>query len=357
MKTIGLITAGGDCAGINAVLATVVKVGTSKGYNFIGFNKGWEGTLSPIMSRPLTTNDVRGISHLGGTILKTTNHGRFAAKVGRGENHSIDSAILQEAKQNIESLGVDGLIVIGGDGSLAGASQLAELGVKIVGIPKTIDNDLSTTDLTFGFSTAVSVAVDALDKIHTTATSHGRVFLVECMGRTAGWITLYAGLSAGADAILLPEFDLDLEKFVGALSEHMRTHGSAVVAVAEGLSLKIKTSQGVSETSAENQMVGSSYKLMHMIERQYPGMFELRNVILGHTQRGGGPNAEDRILARRYGIAAIEAYEQGKFGQVVSLRGGNVTTVPLTKDINIVKYVTREDPIYKAAQSLGVYVN
>jgi 6-phosphofructokinase len=355
MKTIGLITAGGDCAGINAVLSSIVKVGVPKGYNFIGFNKGWEGTLTPIMSRPLGLEDVRGISHLGGTILKTTNHGRFAAKVGRGETHAIDPAILQESKRNIESLGIEGLIVIGGDGSLSGASQLAELGVKIVGVPKTIDNDLSTTDLTFGFSTAVSVAVDALDKIHTTATSHGRVFLVECMGRTAGWITLYAGLSAGADAILLPEFDLNLDTFVSFLDQHMQSHGSAVIAVAEGMSLRIKTQ--VNETAAENQMVGASYKLMHMIERQYPGKFELRNVILGHTQRGGGPNAEDRVLAKQFGITALEAYEQGKFGQVVSIRNGQITTVPLTNDINIVKKITRENPLYKAAQSLGVYVN
>lgn len=354
-KTIGLITAGGDCAGINAVLSSIVKVGVPKGYNFIGFNKGWEGTLTPVMSRPLGLDDVRGISHLGGTILKTTNHGRFAAKVGRGESHAIDPTILQESKRNIESLGIDGLIIIGGDGSLSGASQLAELGVKIVGVPKTIDNDLSTTDLTFGFSTAVSVAVDALDKIHTTATSHGRVFLVECMGRTAGWITLYAGLSAGADAILLPEFDLDLDKLIVFLDEYMRTHGSAVIAVAEGISMRIKTQ--TNETAAENQMVGASYKLMHMIEHQYPGKFELRNVILGHTQRGGGPNAEDRILAKQFGIVALEAYEQGKFGHVVSMRGGQITTVPLTSDINVVKKITRDNPLYKAAQSLGVYVN
>lgn len=354
-KTIGIITAGGDCAGINAVISAVVKVGISKGYRFIGFKKGWEGTLSPVMSRPLELADVRGISHLGGTILTTTNHGRFAAKVGRGESHAIDPAILQESKRNIEALGIDGLIVIGGDGSLSGASQIAELGVKIVGIPKTIDNDLSTTDLTFGFSTAVSVAVDALDKIHTTATSHGRVFLVECMGRTAGWITLYAGLAAGADAILLPEFDLDLTKFVSFLEFYMQSHGSAVIAVAEGLSLNLGSQ--LNEKAAENRMVGSTNNLMHMIESQYPGKFELRNVILGHTQRGGGPNAEDRVLAKQFGIAAFEAYEQGKFGQVVSLRNGQITMVPLTKDVNIVKRITRDNPLYKAAQSLGVYVN
>lgn len=354
-KTIGIITAGGDCAGINAVIATIVKVGVTQGFSFIGFSKGWEGVLSPVMHRPLDMESVRGISHLGGTILKTTNHGRFAAKVGRGESHTIDPAILQEAKHNIDALGVDGLIVVGGDGSLSGASQLAELGVKIVGIPKTIDNDLSTTDLTFGFSSAVSVAVEALDKIHTTATSHGRVFLVECMGRTAGWITLSAGLAAGADAILLPEFDLNLSSFVTFLEDHVQSHGSAIVAVAEGITMKIQTQ--TDQTAAENRMVGASYKLMHMIEQQYPGKFELRNVILGHTQRGGGPNAEDRILARRYGIAAVEAYAQGKFGQVVSMRGGVISTTPLTKEINTVKYITPEDPLYKAAQSLGVYVN
>lgn len=354
-KTIGLITAGGDCAGINAVIATIVKVGVSKGYQFIGFEKGWEGTLTPVRSRPLDLETVRGISHLGGTILKTTNHGRFAAKVGRGETHAIDPSILHEVKNNIESLGVDGLIVIGGDGSLAGALQMSQIGVRIIGIPKTIDNDLSTTDTTFGFSTAVSVAVDALDKIHTTATSHGRVFLVECMGRNAGWLALHAGLAGGADAILIPEFPFQLAHFVTFLTAHVKTHGSAVVAVAEGIMNQLQ--EQTDEQNAENKLMGASYRLMRRMEHEYPGVFELRNVILGHTQRGGGPNTEDRILAKQYGIAALQAYEEGKFGHVVGLRGGEITTLPLTTDINNVKKVTKEYSLYRAAQSLGVYVN
>lgn len=353
---VGIITAGGDCAGINAVVATIVKIGSAQGYEFIGFHKGWEGALSPMRYRTLDLESVRGISHLGGTILKTTNHGRFSAKIGRGEKHAIDPAILLEAKTNLDSLGIEGLIVIGGDGSLAGASQMADLGVNIIGVPKTIDNDLSTTDVTFGFSTAVSVAVEALDKIHTTATSHGRVFLVECMGRTAGWITLHAGLAAGADAILLPEFPLDLGQFVGFLEQHMQTHGSAVIAVAEGITLNLPSTVQ-DKKNAENQMVGSSYTLMQMIETQFPGKFELRNVILGHTQRGGSPNAEDRILARRYGIAAFEAYQQGQFKTVVSMRSGQIVLSPLTGEIDVVKRVTKDNPIYQAAQKLGVYTN
>lgn len=337
------------------MLATVVKVGVAQGYSFVGFEKGWEGTLSPVHARPLDLEAVRGISHLGGTILKTTNHGRFAAKVGRGERHAIDPAILHEAKANIESLHVDGLIVIGGDGSLSGALQMAQIGVKIIGIPKTIDNDLATTDRTFGHSTAVSVAVEALDKIHTTATSHDRVFLVECMGRNAGWLALSAGLAGGADAILLPEFPLNIAHFVHFLSSHVKTHGSAVVAVAEGIRSQLQDQ--VDEKGAENRLMGSSYRLMRRIEREHPGEFELRNIILGHTQRGGGPNAEDRILAKQYGIAAMRAYAEEKFGHVVGLRDGKITAMPLTEEVNTVRRVTRDEPLYQVAQSMGVYVN
>ncbi len=353
--TIGLITAGGDCAGINAVLATIVKVGVTRGYSFIGFERGWEGTLNPAHSRPLDLDAVRGISHLGGTILKTTNHGRFAAKIGRGQVHEIDPAILSESKANIDRLGVQGLIVIGGDGSLSGALQMAKIGVNIIGIPKTIDNDLATTDRTFGFSTAVSIAVDALDKIHTTATSHGRVFLVECMGRNAAWLALSAGLAGGADAILIPEFPLDIAHFVSFLTSHVGTHGSAVVAVAEGITAHLKDQHD--EAGAENQLMGASYRLMQAIEAKYPGQFELRNVILGHTQRGGGPNAEDRILAKLYGIEAMRAFEEGRFGHVVGLRDGKITSTPLTAEVNTVRRVTRDEPLYKTAQSMGVYVN
>ena len=211
-RKIGILTAGGDCAGLNTAIASIVNSGLPLGYSFLGFEKGWEGLLDPIMCRELDANMVRGINHLGGTILRTTNQGRFAGKVGgKGGYNLIPAEILKMACDNLVQLGVEGLIAIGGDGTLSAAAQLADYGVPIVGVPKSVDNDLSGTDATFGFSTAVSVAVDAMDKIHTTASSHERIFLVECMGRHAGWIALYAGLAGNANAILLPEFTLDID--------------------------------------------------------------------------------------------------------------------------------------------------
>ena len=189
-RKIGILTSGGDCAGLNTAIASIVNSGLPLGYSFLGFEKGWEGLLDPIMCRELDANTVRGINHLGGTILRTTNQGRFAGKIGgKGGRNNIPASILKMARDNLVRLGVEGLIVIGGDGTLSAATQLAESGVPIVGVPKSVDNDLSGTDTTFGLSTAVSVAVDAMDKIHTTASSHERIFLVECMGRHAGWIT------------------------------------------------------------------------------------------------------------------------------------------------------------------------
>ena len=354
-KTIGILTAGGDCAGLNAVISSIVKVGTPKGYDFVGFHKGWEGVLTPVMCQKLDLEAVRGIGHLGGTILGTTNHGRFAAKVGRGEHAQIDPNILKEAKANLDELGIDGLIVVGGDGTLAGATQLAQIGVKIVGVPKTIDNDLSSTDVTFGFSSAVSVAVDALDKIHTTATSHDRVFFVECMGRTAGWITLYAGLATNANAILIPEFKFDIDDFIAFLQSYVENRGAAIIAVAEGMSLHLKSYEQA--IGSEVKLAGASNKLMSIIEAKHPGKFEMRNVILGHTQRGGGPNAEDRILAKRYGIAAFEAYAQGKFNHMVRLANGIISAVPIASAVGATKLVTKDDPVYKAAVALGLYIN
>ncbi|RYG19273.1 ATP-dependent 6-phosphofructokinase, partial [bacterium] len=237
-KRIGIVNSGGDCAGLNAVIASIVRAGTKMGYEFVGFERGWEGLLSPIRMRGLTTADVAGISYLGGTILGTVNRGRFGAKQGEGNSRRIPREILQEAKDNLEKVGCDGLIVIGGDGTLSGAMQLAELGVKLVGVPKTIDNDLGVTDRTFGFSTSCQIVVDALDRIHTTASSHGRVIFVETMGRHAGWIALRSGLAGGANAILLPEFPFEMRDLLAFLRQRQSTAGSSVVVVAEGVKIR-----------------------------------------------------------------------------------------------------------------------
>ena len=356
-RKIGILNAGGDCAGLNAVIASVVKAGVVMGYSFVGFEKGWEGLLTPVVYRALDENVVRGISHIGGTILKTTNRGRFAGKCGSaGEENQIPKAILKMAKDNLDKLGVEGLIVIGGDGTLSAAMQLYEFGVPIVGVPKTIDNDLSGTDTTFGFSTAITVAVDALDKIHTTASSHDRVFFVECMGRHAGWITLYSGLAGNTNAILLPEFEVDIDKLIDFIRHRHLTRGSTIVAVAEGIDLgRQHVSIGVE--SSEIRLHGAAEALMHAIEERTLGEFEMRTVTLGHTQRGGTPDIHDRMLAKRFGVAAIEAYDAEKFGKMVCIRGQDIKVIPINEASGRLKLVTRDVDEYKTARKIGIYLN
>lgn len=356
-KKVGILNSGGDCAGLNAVIASIVKCGVTMGYRFIGFEHGWEGLLDKTFV-PLTPERVRGISHLGGTILRTANKGRFAGKVGSGDPHKIDPDILALAKRNADDLGIDGLIVIGGDGTLSAATQLAAYGLKLIGVPKTIDNDIAATDKTFGFSTAVQVATDALDKIHTTAASQDRTFFVECMGRHAGWISLFAGLAGNANAILLPEFMFDLDDFVSFLRKRQeRQKMSAIVVVSEGLRLGEHLTGKKGASSSEVVLGGASEKLMHLVEEKAPGEFEMRNVVLGHTQRGGTPMSQDRILSKRYGIEAILAYDRGETGVMVASRDNKMVTVPINEATHDLKIVAHDTFEYLAAQRLGVYVN
>lgn len=357
LKRVGILTGGGDCAGLNAVVASIVKAGIFHGgYEFLGFLKGWNGILEK-KYRSLGLDDVRGISSLGGTILGTTNHGRFNAK-GVGDGQTIPRDVLEEAKRNLDGLGVEGLVVIGGDGTLSGAMQLGALGVNIIGVPKTIDNDLSGTDQTFGFSTAVDIAVESLDRIHTTATSHERVFFVECMGRNAGWITLHAGLASSSNVILVPEFRVDIPSLVEFLRLRVKTHGSAVVAVAEGIAAHYReTIITEAYTDREVKLVGASSLLMHDIETFSPGEFEMRTAVLGHTLRGGSPNSVDRILSKRYGLEAFEAYNRGEFGSMVRIRDGEIGTISIAEAVGQQKLVTHDDPLYNTAKRLGTYVN
>lgn len=358
IKNIGILTGGGDCAGLNAVIASIVKTGAPKGHKFIGFKKGLEGLLDPVSYQELHLDNVRGISHLGGTILKTSNYGRFTAKIGDGKTRKIPDEILQDAKNNLSKLGIDCLIVIGGDGTLRIALQLANIGVNIVGVPKTIDNDLSSTDKTFGFSSAVEVAVGSLDKIHTTATSHDRMLFVEVMGRHSGWIALNSGLAASANAILLPEFKVDIPELVDFLRERKERRGSAIVVVAEGIELESsKLEQTRSSQLSENRLQGISTVLIDQIEQSFPGEFDMRNVILGHTQRGGSPDAEDRILAKRYGVAALEACEAGNYGKMVRLQNGQISTVSIAEATNTMNRVSKSTPAYVTAKKLGIYLN
>jgi 6-phosphofructokinase 1 len=299
---------------------------------------------------------VRGISHLGGTILRTTNKGRFGAKVGAGGVRRIPQPILEEAKRNLESVGCEGLIVIGGDGSLSGAMQLAELGVRIVGVPKTIDNDLQRTDRTFGFSTAVQIVVDALDRIHSTATSHDRVMFVETMGRHAGWIALRAGLAGGAHAILLPEFPFSPEDLVAFLRERQKKTGATIIVVAEGAQIADQY-VGRANVSGEILLGGVSTQLVNEVEALAPGEFEMRVTVLGHVQRGGTPNAPDRMLSKAYGVAAMRAYHEGHFGHMVRYDCLHMSIVPIAEACGGLKLVDTDTLEYITARELGVFIH
>lgn len=354
---IGILTAGGDCAGLNAVIAAAVNYGSRLGYEFVGFRRGFEGVLSPMAFQILTHADVRGISHLGGSFLHTTNRGRFGGKKGAGDSNQIPEEILEEARHNLASINVDGLIVIGGDGSLSAALQLAERGVRVIGVPKTIDNDLAATDQTFGFSTALGVAVEALDRVHTTATSHDRVLFVEVMGRHTGWIALKAGLAGGADAILVPEFPFDIDDLVGFLRDRKAEgKGSAVIVVAEGAVVDGKRSYEAGSAS-EVRFAGVTNRIMHLVEQLAPDEFEMRATVVGHIQRGGTPNARDRNLARAYGVGAIDALERGEDQVMVSLHGQEIITVPMAEAVSRLKAVGQDTLEYSTARKLGVFVH
>jgi 6-phosphofructokinase 1 len=356
-RRVGIINSGGDCAGLNAVIASIVNAGIRIGYEFLGFEKGWEGLLSPIKYRLLDRESVRGISYLGGTILGTVNRGRFGAKEGReGEGRRIPAAILEEAAANLRSLDCEGLIVIGGDGTLSGAMQLAELGVNIVGVPKTIDNDLGATDRTFGFSTASQVVVDALDRVHTTASSHDRVIFVETMGRSAGWIALRSGLAGGAQAILLPEFPFLLTDLVEFLKGRQKHRGSSVVMIAEGAKIQDQVVSRIAGPG-EVRLGGVVHRLMDRIEDMAKDTFDMRAIVLGHVQRGGTPNAADRALSKAYGAEAIFAYDRGEFGTMVSYHNLKMCTVPIETAVGSVKRVTTEAMEYQTARRLGIFIH
>jgi len=356
VKHIGILTGGGDCAGLNAVIASIVRTGIPLGYRFTGIIKGWEGILDPVMLRPLGLEDVKGIGSMGGTILRTTNKGRFAAKVGEGGVSKIPENILRMVEKNMKEQEIDALIVIGGDGTLTGALQLQELtGVRVVGVPKTIDNDLEGTDRTFGFSSAVEIVKEALDRIHTTAASHDRVIFVETMGRHTGWIGLYGGVAGAAHAILMPEFPFEVQDLVAYLRKRDEANDFASVIVTEGVRIggKLSTKKG---GGAETQLGGAAERVMAAVEEFAPGEFEMRSVVLGHTQRGGSPNGEDRLLSNLYGVAAMEAVHAGKFGHMVSHRNGEMSIVSIAEAVGEIKRVTEEDPVYNAAKKMGIYM-
>ena len=337
---VGVLTGGGDCPGLNAVIRGVVRKGVKDyGNEFVGFRDGWRGPLENQTS-VLGVEQVRGILPRGGTILGSSRTNPFAIEGG-----------VERIKDNLASNGCDALIAIGGEDTLGVATKLSELGVNVVGVPKTIDNDLSGTDFTFGFDTAVNIAMEAIDRLHTTAESHHRVLVVEVMGRHAGWIALHSGLAGGANIILIPERPFDIDKVCAQVESRFATHYSPIIVVSEGAvpaEGSMTLVSGEKDAFGHVRLGGIGDRLAHEIE-QRTGK-EARAVVLGHIQRGGTPTAFDRWLATRFGLHAIQAVNDGDFGTMMSLRGTEIKRVPLSEGTAELKIVTPE--LYEEAEVL-----
>ena len=356
-KHLGVLTGGGDCPGLNAVIRAVVKTAINRfGWKVIGIEDGFSGLLKPGKTRTLGLKDVKGILPRGGTILGTTNRSNpFEYKTWVNGKLRVED-ISHIAHDRIEKLGIDALIVIGGDGSLKIAQRFFELGVSVVGIPKTIDNDLEATDMTFGFQTAVLTATEAIDKLHTTAESHHRVMIVELMGRYVGWIALESGLAGGADVILIPEIPYHMEKVVTKIKDRdKRGRKFSIMVVAEGakpVEGKATLLSPADKEAGAERLGGIGDKLAQEITR-LTGM-ETRVTVLGHVQRGGSPCPFDRILASRYGRAAVELVAEGKFGHMVCLHTPNIESVPIKEAVSSFLAVPPDGDLVRTAEMLGV---
>ncbi|MHB1132863.1 MAG: 6-phosphofructokinase [Chloroflexota bacterium] len=358
-RRIGVLTGGGDCPGLNAVIRAVVKT-ACRGFScdVVGIEDGFEGLIDPLRLRPLGPDEVRGVLPRGGTILGTTNRGNpFAYQVREnGQLKTVD--ISPVVVENVSRLRLNTLVVIGGEGSLFIANQLQQRGVPIVGVPKTIDNDLSATDLTFGFDTAMATATEALDKLHTTAESHHRVMVLEVMGRNTGWIALQSGLAGGADVILIPEIPYSLTAIARAIEDRDRAGRKfSIVVVAEGAApmggeqvyLPQARAEGLPRLGGVGQIVAEA--LADRTGR------ETRVTVLGHLQRGGAPTPFDRLLATRFGAAAARLASEGVQGRMVALRGPDIVDVPLAEAVSVLKTVPPDGELVRTARGLDILVS
>lgn len=321
VKRIGVLTGGGDCPGLNAVIRGVVRRSIMHGgYEIVGIKHGWRGLLEA-ETVELKRPDVTGILHRGGTILGTSRTNIFK-----------DEKLATQALDNYKKLNLHGLVAIGGEDTLGIAKKLTDRGVNVVGCPKTIDNDLKGTDFTFGFDTAVEIATEAIDRLHTTAESHNRVLVCEVMGRHAGWIATYAGLAGGADCILIPEKPIDVDEVCEMVwRRHRKGVYFSIIVVAEGAKIKggdeVLSSQHLDDFG-HVQLGGIGNRLAKLIEEKTG--YDTRVTVLGHIQRGGSPTAHDRVLATRYGVAAMDAVHAGRFGVMVALQGNDIVEIPLS---------------------------
>jgi phosphofructokinase-like protein len=341
MARFGILTGGGDCPGLNAVIRGVVRAGVNRhGHHIIGFRYGWAGILEA-NTVELTPQNTAGILHRGGTILGTSRTNPY-------RDDADGTALVCEV---LEREGIDGLIPIGGEDTLGVAGRLSADGVPVVGVPKTIDNDLAGTDVTFGFHTAVQIATDAIDRLHTTAESHNRVIVVEVMGRHAGWIAAYSGIAGGADVILVPERPFDVDEVCERIKRrHARGTTFSIVVVSEGATPRdgsgITTSGAKTDAFGHARLGGIAVELERELEERTG--FETRMTILGHVQRGGTPTAYDRVLATRFGVKAVEAADRGEFGTMVSLRGTDIVLAPLADAVAEPKLL--DDDLYDTAE-------
>jgi 6-phosphofructokinase 1 len=335
---VGVLTGGGDCPGLNAVIRGIVRTGVAEhGYEFLGFRDGWRGPLEGD-TMPLDVSAVRGILPRGGTILGTSRTNPLGQSAAGGGRSGIE-----RITGNLADLGIDALVAIGGEDTLGVATRLHEHGVKVVGVPKTIDNDLGATDYTFGFDTAVNIAMEAIDRLHTTAESHHRALIVEVMGRQAGWIALHAGMAGGANVILIPEQPFDIEQVCAWVEHRFQTRYSPIVVVAEGARPKAGQEMVLDQSVDAFGHVrygGAAQMLAGEIEKRTGK--EARVAVLGHIQRGGTPSAFDRVLASRFGVHAIRAVADGAFGCMVALRATDIVRVPLAEATSELKLVPPE---------------
>ena len=352
IRTIAITTGGGDCPGLNAVIRAVVKTAVSKyHWKVIGIPDGFDGLIWPERARELALRDVSNILDRGGTILGTTNRGNpFSYKTvedGRIVTRDVSGQVIANARQ----LGIDATVIIGGDGTQKIALELQQKGMNVVGVPKTIDNDLSATDVTFGFDTALHTATDAIDKLFTTAESHHRVMVLEVMGREAGWIALEAGLAGGAHVILIPEIPFHIPPVCNFILERERRgHRFTIVVVAEGIQIPTEAQREGNATFPRAGAVGNL--IGDAIGRC--SKKEVRVTVLGHIQRGGSPSPFDRILSTRFGVEAVELIARGEFGRMVCLRGDRILNVPIVEAVGIQKLVDSNGELVRAARAIGV---
>lgn len=355
LPAIGILTSGGDCPGLNAVIRGAVKCASQLGYQVYGFQRGYEGVPAPMQVRALDCHNTSGILVQGGTILGSTNQGRFCAVKGENTRVDLPQELLHQVRETYHRLGLTGLVCVGGDGSLAVAQQFHEFGLPVVGVPKTIDNDLSATAFTFGFDSAVACATDALDRLHTTAASHERIMILEVMGRHAGWIALHAGIAGGADVILLPEIPWTFED-VGRQVLQRRAAGKnfTIVVVAEGATLPSGESVVRERRSEDRQTRLGGIGNVLAVELAERLQLETRCTVLGHLQRGGSPTSFDRILATHFGVHAVKLLHQKYFGRMVCYQPPEIGDVSIAEAIGRLNKVSINCSAIQTGRGLGI---